>query len=143
MAVDVARAYMGERVTRVVTPARVTLTREKVPTPLRLSPYQPSPYLLRKQQATSISTQYEPGSVAPGGVRNRDGVLDENLRTPPVSRTVGRLLPVPRTNAPSSAIGYPLTGEVRVCFVLSFQDFYCLVNISRSLVFDSVILVNF
>lgn len=109
-AVDVARAYMGERVTRVVTPARVTLTREKVPTPLRLSPYQPSPYLLRKQQATSISTPYEPASLPPG--RNRDGGLDENMRTPPLSRTVGRLLPVARTNAPSSAIGYPLSGEV-------------------------------
>jgi len=116
VAVDVARAYMGERVTRVVTPARVTLTREKVPTPLRLSPYQPSPYLLRKQQATSISTQYRPTSVAPGGVRNRDGALDENLRTPPVSRSVGRLLPA-RTNAPSPAIGYPLSGEVGVYFI--------------------------
>lgn len=121
MAVDVARAYMGERVTRVITPARVTLTREKVGTPLRLSPYQPSPYLLRKQQGISISTQYEPVSVAtpfglpaPVGVHNRDGGLDENLRTPPVSRTVGRLLPVARANTPSSAIGYPLSGEVGI-----------------------------
>ncbi|KAG0593189.1 hypothetical protein KC19_1G310100 [Ceratodon purpureus] len=118
VAVDVARAYMGERVTRVVTPARVTLTREKIGTPLRLSPYQPSPYLLRKQQGTSLSTQYESAIVAtpfglpaPVGVRSRDGGVDENLRTPPVSRTGGRLLPVARTNAPSSAIGYPLPGE--------------------------------
>lgn len=119
MAVDVAKAYMGERTTRVVTPARVTLTREKVATPLRLSPYQPSPYLLRKQQATSISTQYESSSVPTpfdlpglGGARNRDGGLDENLRTPPISRTVGRLLPAARPTAPGSAIGYPLPGEV-------------------------------
>ena len=121
MVVDVARAYMGERATRMVTPdrARVTLTREKVPTPLRLSPYQPSPYLLRKHQGTSFSSQYESASLAtpfglpaPGGVRKRDGGLDENLRTPPISRTVGRLLPVSRTNAPSSAVGYPLPGGV-------------------------------
>lgn len=114
VAVDVARAYMGERVTRVVTPARVTLTREKVnaTTPLRLSPYQPSPYLLRKQQATSIATQYESASVPPGGARDRDGGFDDNLRTPPLNRTVGRLLPVSRTNATSPAIGYPFSGEV-------------------------------
>lgn len=121
MAVDVARAYMGERVTRVVTPARVTLTREKVPTQLRLSPYQSSPYMLRKQQPTNISTQYGsadvPGSFhfpPPGGLRSRDIGFDENLRTPALTRTVGRPLPVARITAPSSAIGYSLPGEVPV-----------------------------
>ncbi|XP_024370390.1 uncharacterized protein [Physcomitrium patens] len=113
VAVDVARAYMGERVTRVVTPVR-----EKVPTPIRHSPYQPSPYLARKQQSNNFSAQYESATVpntfgllSPGGIRSRDGVFDDNLRTPPVTRTVGHLQPVPRATAVSSAIGYPLPGE--------------------------------
>lgn len=126
---------MGERVTRVVGPAsQVTFTREKVVTPLGLSPFQSSPYQvstrrfmkesredkLRTPLGVPFSPQVQSPPVArslglppPVAVRGvRDVIIEDKLRTPPITRTLGRLPLAPRTNPPGSAVGFPLPGEV-------------------------------
>ena len=137
--INVARAYMGERVTKLVGPPRLALTQEKTVTPHRVSPYQPSPYRLKNRQVaqdqegkvhlgegTNYSGQLDSPPVArylglppPVAVRGHDSMFGDKLRTPPFDRTIGRITAGPRTNPPGSAVGFPISREVKVSMIMT------------------------
>ena len=155
--INLARAYMGERVTKLVGPPRLALTQEKTVTPHRVSPYQPSPYRSKNRQVaqdqegkvhlaegTNYSGQLESPPVArylglplPVAVRGRDNMFGDKLRTPPLDRTIGRITAGPRTNPPGSAVGFPISREVKVWMIMNWGDYHMMAKLAEKLCIKS------